>query len=378
MLHEFLTQNRVELIARCKAKVARRPARSRADPDQFEHGIPLFLEQLVRTLRLEAASDPLESVAIREHPQKTGQTDIGRSAARHGNDLLLRGYTVDQVVHDYGDLCQAVTDLAVERAAQVTATEFRTLNRCLDDAIADAVAEFMSQRDHQVSAQETQTMSVRLGSLAHELRNLLDSAMLAVEAVRSGHVGVAGATGAILTRSLSRMRDVIDRSLAEVRLTASLPPRRERISVARFIAEVEVAAAMEAKTRECGFSVGPVAHDLEVDADPQMIASALANLLQNAFKFTRRHSHVSLRAYAAGERLLVEVEDECGGLPEGDAEALFQPFEQRGANRSGHGLGLSIARRCVEANEGKLRVRNRPGVGCVFTIDLPVAAHSPK
>lgn len=96
--------------------------------------------------------------------------------------------------------------------------------------------------------------------------------------------------------------------------------------------------------------------------------------LQNAFKFSRRNGNVSLTARAAGERILIEVEDECGGLPDGKAEELFRPFEQKGSNRSGLGLGLSISRRAVEANDGKLSVHNVAHNGCVFTIDLPRSA----
>ena len=76
-------------------------------------------------------------------------------------------------------------------------------------------------------------------------------------------------------------------------------------------------------------------------------------------------------------RVLIEVEDECGGLPPGKAEDLFRPFEQRGADRSGLGLGLAIARESVETNGGKIRARNLPGRGCIFTIDLPLLTPVP-
>jgi signal transduction histidine kinase len=102
-----------------------------------------------------------------------------------------------------------------------------------------------------------------------------------------------------------------------------------------------------------------------------MLFSAVGNLLQNAFKFTRPHTEVLLNAYATADRVLIDVEDNCGGLPPGDAERLFQPFTQGGADKSGVGLGLSICRRSVEANHGVLSVRDLPGKGCVFTIDLP-------
>ena len=373
MLYEFLGENRDELITRCKAKVAKRPA-PRASNEELKHGIPLFLDQLIQTLRFEHSSSFSESrrVSGSSHTSKTpAQSQIGKSAAKHGGELLRRGLTVDQVVHDYGDLCQAATELAVEQNAPVTVGEFRTLNRCLDNAIADAVTEYARRRDLAVSDQGTHAISERLGFLAHELRNLLNSAMLAVEAVKSGNVGLAGATGGVLDRSLKGMRDLIDRSLAEVRLTSGLPTRKERIPLGEFIDEVQVPAALEARAKGLGLTVGAVESGLMVDADRHMLISAVSNLLQNAFKFTHPHGHVSLKTHATTDRVLIDVQDECGGLPPGKAEELFQPFTQRAADRSGLGLGLSISNRSIEASGGKLRVRNLPGRGCIFTIDLP-------
>jgi signal transduction histidine kinase len=105
--------------------------------------------------------------------------------------------------------------------------------------------------------------------------------------------------------------------------------------------------------------------------DPDMLAAAIGNLLQNAFKFTKRHSEVHLHTSLVADRLLIEVEDHCGGLPTGSPEKLLLPFVQLGEDRTGLGLGLDICRRSIEANHGALRVRDIPGVGCVFTIDLP-------
>ena len=102
-----------------------------------------------------------------------------------------------------------------------------------------------------------------------------------------------------------------------------------------------------------------------------MLSAAVGNLLQNAFKFTERDTEVTLSAYSRDDRVLIEVADHCGGLPVGDAERMFQPFTQGATDKSGLGLGLSICRSSVEANNGILRVRDVPGTGCVFTIDLP-------
>jgi signal transduction histidine kinase len=102
-----------------------------------------------------------------------------------------------------------------------------------------------------------------------------------------------------------------------------------------------------------------------------MLFSAVGNLLQNAFKFTQRHTEVSLNSYAAADRIRIDVEDHCGGLPQGAAQEMFLPFKQCGEDRSGLGLGLAICRRSVEANNGLLSVRDVAGSGCVFTIELP-------
>ena len=110
---------------------------------------------------------------------------------------------------------------------------------------------------------------------------------------------------------------------------------------------------------------------LAVDADRDLLFAAVGNLLQNAFKFTNAHTDVTLSAYAAADRILIDVEDHCGGLPTGAAERMFLPFTQGGHDTTGLGLGLSISRTSVEAISGELRVRDVPGRGCVFTIDLP-------
>jgi hypothetical protein len=357
MLHDFLTEQRAEIIIRCRAKFFARfaPQATRAE---IEHGVPLFLDQLAEILRLEKDCSP----GIRD------------SAGRHGDELLRLGFTVGQVVHHYGDICQSVTELALERRVAITTAEFRILNQCLDEAIACAVTEYDHGRDQLMSQEGTE----RVGVFAHELRNLVNTATLSFEALVSGRVGGDASIGALLGRSLSRLRSFVDRSLTNVRLEAGIE-HRERIAVAEFIAEVETSAAMEAGRRGLRLTVGHPDGDVAVEADRQILSSVVTNLLQNAFKFTRSAGHVSLRTFADAERVVIEVEDECGGLPPGDPRALLRPFEQRSADRTGLGLGLAISHRGVEASGGVFRVRDLPGTGCVFTVDLPRArrlAHS--
>lgn len=371
MLHDFLETNRADLIDRCRARVVQRHL-----PQEFaqdaEHGMPIFLDQLIDRLRVGLGPESERAAAGPDGPSKReAGSEMGVSATRHGRELMARGFTVEQVVRDYGDLCQEITCLVMERGATIEVEEFRTLNLCLDDAIADAVTEFAYQRDLLNAHRGVDSLNERLGSLTHELRNLLQQAMYAVDVIKRGKAGLSGATGALLDRSLVAMTNLIDRTLAEVRTTAGMSPRRQIISLADFISDVKVSALLAADIAGCRLTVSANDPLLGVEADRDMLFSAVDNLLQNAFKFTRPGAEVKLNAYAEGKRILISVEDRCGGLPPGDAERMFLPFTQYSSDKSGVGLGLAICRRCTEANDGTLSVRNLPGFGCVFTMDLP-------
>jgi hypothetical protein len=140
MLHDFLTANRQELIDRCRSKVLDRSSAYRP-VHELEYGITVFLDQLIRTLQIEQTLTPSDSRLV-SGPSGGGNLDLsemGTSAAHHGRELMQQGVGIDQVVHDYGDLCQAITDMAFELGAPIDVDEFRTLNRCLDNAIAGAV-----------------------------------------------------------------------------------------------------------------------------------------------------------------------------------------------------------------------------------------------
>src|SRR3984957_9731426 len=214
MLHEFLTSNRQLLISRCREKVAKRfePAETQATVD---HGVPLFLQQLVETLREEQISD-FRGVESEPTP---APTEIGRAAALHGAELLRQGFTVDQVVHDYGDVCQSVTALAVEQEIAISSDEFRTLNRCLDNAIADAVASFGSARQTSIERQ-TETLQQRLVVFSAEHRRLIDIAIQSLNAVKTGNVGISGATGTLLAHALQELRSLTDRTLPDILLAS--------------------------------------------------------------------------------------------------------------------------------------------------------------
>ena len=335
----FLLRNRSDLIERCRVKVTQRHA-PKVTKKELEHGIPLFLDQLTGTLQIEQSADPMQSRKV-SGPSGGGAhhaSEMGEAAGRHGRDLMKEGFTVDQVVHDYGDVCQAITDLAFELKVPIEIDEFRTLNRCLDNGIADAVTEYNYQRDFMVEVTQVNAWNKKLGFFAHELRNELNSATLALHALKSGNVGLAGATGSVLENSLAGMRNLINGSLTEVRIKAGLPSLHQRFSLSEFITEVKHAAVLDANARECYLTVADVDPALVVDADRDLLSSAVANLLQNAFKFTQHRTEVRLNAYAFEDRIRIDVLDHCGGLPAGAQEKMFEAFTQNSDDKSGLGL----------------------------------------
>jgi signal transduction histidine kinase len=349
MLHDFLKTHRTDIIARTRVKVAARPVPS-PTAAELSQGIPIFLDQLIGTL---------------EEPG-SGDDAMTASAARQGDDMFRLGFTVGQVVHGYGDVCQAVTELAFETDAPITVDEFRTLNRCLDDAIATAVTEFGQLHELALMDQGTE----RLGVLAHEFRNRLNTAQLAFTILKGGKVPIGGSTGALLERSLTGLAQLLDGALAEVRLE-SAPHHREVISLATFIDEVQVAAMIQATVRTQQLTVDPVPDQVTISADRQLLATAVGNLLQNAFTFTPPHGHIRLRTRATAGRVFIEIEDECGGLGPGLADTLLSRVHQHGRDRVGSGLGLMISQKAVELHGGTIRIVNHPGKGCTFVIELP-------
>ncbi|WP_425258899.1 sensor histidine kinase [Rubrivivax sp. RP6-9] len=372
MMHDFLVAHRDELVARCKAKVAARPARS-ASAKQMAGGIPLFLEQLTRTLAAERVDQDARSLEISgpSGGAPPASSEIGVGATAHGKALLELDYTVDQVVHDYGDLCQAITELALERRAPFAVTEFKTLNRCLDNAIADAVTEFSRQRDVVRSDARAAEASERLAFLLHELRNALHTSNLAILAIQQGSLSLCGATGTVLKRSLAVMHELVDGSIAEVRATHRAQAQRAVFAVAAFIEEARVGAQLEAEARHCDFAVSAVDPALRVHADRALLHGVLTNLLVNAFKYTHRGTAVHLNVHETQGQVHIDVEDRCGGLPSGfDLGPSTTPVHA-GHDKTGLGIGLSIARQTLEAMGGTLSFEDLAGVGCIFTIQLP-------
>ena len=177
MLADFVVSNREQIVTRCRSKVAMRPSPPPTEAE-IDHGVPMFLEELLKSLRLNLSAN----------------AGMAETAATHGRDLLRRGFTASQVVHDYGDICQTITDMAVETKGQISADDFRMLNRCLDDAIAAAITEYQRERDT-VSSEKATRDGDQVRRIADALRVSVSGAQIAFESIQAGNVGFNGSTG---------------------------------------------------------------------------------------------------------------------------------------------------------------------------------------
>jgi signal transduction histidine kinase len=380
MLYSFLVENKSGILDMTEKKTLAL-AGLRPSSEQLKRGLPIFYDQLLVVLKAQSMDPPphgnVDSQAMinaaigNDEPAMavaSGNTDeicLAKSAGGHGVELLRLGYTLSHVVHAYGAMCQSITEFATEKKTKITASEFHDLNRCLDAAIAGAVTEFQDLRNTQVSSREVE----HLGFLAHELRNALGSVTMSLAIIKDGTVGFNGSVGKVLDRGLLRIGELVDRSLTEVRLRVDPKIYTEHIDLLQLVDQIVVTASLEAKEKKQTLEI-TIEEDLSIEADQQLIYSAVSNLVQNAIKYTRRGGRIQIRGKIEDGNIVVEVEDECGGLTDETVD-LFKPFEQQNENRKGLGLGLTIAQRAIVLSNGTIGVKNLPKKGCIFKISLP-------
>jgi signal transduction histidine kinase len=232
------------------------------------------------------------------------------------------------------------------------------------------VSEYQRQRDAELSRH----LNEHFAFVAHELRNPLSSSLSALGMLeRTGGLDKSGRFAQVLTRNLNRLHELIDSSLRSAQLATGVELELARFTLSDLLADMEVAATANAEHRGVALTF-QVENDVTIYADARLVRSALSNLVHNAVKFSHEGGHVTVRARGGDEHVLLEVEDSCGGLPPGAVERLFAPFAQLGADRSGFGLGLAIAKQAADAHHGVIRVQDLPGVGCIFVLELPISA----
>lgn len=349
-LFALLKEQRSRLIQTWSQKIRAVVADAALPRAELLDHIPAFVDELTQALYPDAVPLPPASA----------------TAADHGEQRLGLGFDVTEVVREYGVLHACILDLAGEAGEPLSLDELGLVQRWISTGVADAVGEYVRQRDLELQRQASE----HLGFIAHEVRNPLGVARMALDRLRREGDAPSRALE-MMDRNLRRASDLIDNVLNQASLKMGLVSRPVPVELGPFLEEIAEEAGAEADAKSIQISVN-AAPGLVIDADPRMLRSAVSNLLHNALKFTPTESNVTVTAAAVEGRVLVEVADACGGLPPGKADELFIPLVQRGTDRRGFGLGLAIALQAAEAHHGTVRVKDRPGTGCVFIIDLPL------
>ncbi len=351
MLYKFLEDNSSEILLLVEEKTVKLAGLLRSS-DELKVGLPVFYQHLI--------------VYLKAPSTKGAEEQIVAGAAGHGRELLRLHYSLSHVVHAYGAMCQAITEFAQLRSEHISTQEFNDLNLCLDIAISSAVSEFQFHSVQALEAREDQ----RLGFLVHELRNALSSATIAHQMIKQGLVGTGGSTARLLDKNLSHMRDLIDRSLSEVRLRTDPEVLAEKFDLRDLIDQILFTAQSEARAKR-QVVTNETKEKVELNTDRQLVLSITANLVQNALKYSRHDGRIMVTARLSGENVILEVADECGGLDSKNLKNLFKPFISGGFDQSGSGLGLTIVQRAADLIHGTVSHRNNEGVGCTFIIEFP-------
>lgn len=367
-LASLLATARRELMTRWENAV-REKLTTDVERCELLHTLPHFLDEVVTSLDPVGPPATVTTVVpakVSERPalgrMMTGPFSV--VALEHGEQRLRLGFSVAEVVREYGIFHETILELAEAHDYAIRPIELRVLSRAISRATAGAVSEYARARDEDLQRQAAEHVAF----LAHELRNPLSSARVAHDILSKR--GMVGGPAEVLGRSLTRLASLIDESLIAVRLRGKMPLRLERFAIAALVDDAIAESATDAEAKSIAL-VAEVPEGSMLDGDVRILRSVVTNLLRNAIKFTHEGEQVVVRVTrdVVDDLVRIEVEDTCGGIPAEKLEGVFTPFVQVGKDRSGFGLGLAIARQGVEAHGGTLSARNSER-GCVFAITL--------
>lgn len=346
---EVLELRRPEIIARFVARAREVGAASSLADEEIVDQLREYLDELAAR----AGAEPLPAGSP-------------TAAAIHGEHRFLHGYDLVALIREYGALGEVLWEVLVDEE-RVPLDQVRGILAMLHEAIAESSARYVKLRD----AELRQQTSRHVAFLAHELRNPISSALMAAMMLGTRVDSRSARTCDAIVRGIRKASQLIDDALVTVRLRELGRMSCQPLDLAQLARAIAEESAGEAEAKRIRIVVRGEA---TIEADPKALRSALSNLVRNAVKFSHADGEVDVRVRTAEGRAVIEVEDECGGLPDGAEMKLFDPYVQAGADRSGFGLGLAIAKQAAEAHEGQLRVHDLPGKGCVFVLDLPARA----
>jgi signal transduction histidine kinase len=257
-----------------------------------------------------------------------------------------------------GDLSARVGDIQFGRSAEVLALarEFDQMAERLKDLV------------------EGQRRLIR--DVSHEMRSPLARLHVALELARSQPPAVAAVQLDRIERESQRLEEMISQAIQLSRMETTLPSKVENVALDEMLADIAADAAFEAQIRPCKLHIAQTT-SLQVRAEPDLLASAIENVVRNAVNYTVPDSTVALCLDRIDNLARLRVRDHGPGVVESDWARIFEPYYRTDAARQrksgGSGLGLAIAKRAVERQGGRIRASNIDDGGLEIEILLPLA-----
>ena len=351
-LSQVLADRRSEILERWTRRIGREHADKELSRGELWDHLPLFFDEVLAALRAEEGGPPT--------------ADGSGASAAHGTQRLRVGFDLAEVIREYEILTECILDEVEALGGCISTRAFRRVQALLNAGRAEAVAAYVERRDTDLA----RAQSHHIAFVAHELRSPLLTAFMAASVLRKNSQLEDDYALTLLVRNLTALRELIDQVLIADRLAGHVSLTREALDLRPLLSEVVTDSRLAAERNQVQIIL-EAPDTLPLRGDRRLLRSAVSNLLGNAIKFTHESQTITVRAAQAEGRTTIEVEDGCGGLPEGEANELFEPFVQRGEDRTGFGLGLAIVKQALEAHGGRAYVRNLPGRGCVFSLELP-------
>lgn len=336
----------------------------------------IFPRALDRETVIDSLREFLDEMAARlrgEHAARRAGARPDNIAVVHAAQRFRLGADIGSLVREYAHLRAVLFELVEAETPAATPHELSELSRHLMEGLADAASQYTAELQTQLRTQAARHVAF----LAHELRGQLGSVRVAFALLQRGDAAVGARATEKIERGITRLAQLIDDALVEARLAQDVELHPEDVAVEAFLRDIVDDVLVEAEAKGLAVHSRIDGTPPRLRADVKVLWSALSNLVRNAVKFSRPGGYVHVTAKESGSHVVLEVEDSCGGIDATRVAQLFDPFVQIGADRSGFGLGLALAKQAAQAHGGTVRVHDVPERGCVFAIDLPIVPSPP-
>ncbi len=185
-----------------------------------------------------------------------------------------------------------------------------------------------------------------------------------------------------ISESVEQMTQLVDNLLDLGRIEAGVGLNLEAVTIDHVVQDVAGAYRPQALNKRISLEVDLVQGMRPIEADPTLLRQAIANLVDNAIKYTQPGGRVTMRARQHDGRQLISVEDTGVGIAPTDQARLFEKFYRARRpdtlKEKGSGLGLAIVKSIIEQHGGRVAVESRLGVGSTFTVEMPARIISPE